>query len=121
MTDNEHDVNPTSDETTVETPVESPPVAQPADEAPTARGWRAQWCESRLGLAGAGVALALVFGVSGFAIGHATAGDDDRGWPGPGHHRFGEMRGDGPPPMWAPERPRQQGPQQPEPSGQPES
>ena len=114
MTDNEYDeVTPTSDETAAETTVESPAETQSADVARTARSWGARWRESRLGLIGASVALALVFGFGGFAIGHATAGDD-RGWPGP-HPRFGEMRGDGPPPpMWRPERPRQQEPQQPE-------
>ena len=82
------------DEATQHQPVAPPPpaataessVAEPAAESAepvSKRGWTSR-VRSRGGLIGAAVALVLVSGLGGFAIGHATAGPD----------RFGMVRGE---------------------------
>jgi hypothetical protein len=71
-------------------------AASPAEAAPTSPG-RGAWLRGRAGVIGAGLALALVAGFSGFALAHVTDDrDGDRGDRGTFHgERHGRHGGDG--------------------------
>lgn len=71
----------------------TPEPARPGAETPAGRR---DWMRSRAALTGAGVGLAAVIGLGGFAIGHATADGDGGHRKGPGfHHLDGGRDGNG--------------------------
>ena len=87
----------------------APSVEEPSDPSEPAakRGWTSRM-RSRGGLVGAALALVLVSGLGGFAIGNATAGPDRFGMVGGDFHGGpgggfpggdGDRDGDGPPGM----------------------
>jgi hypothetical protein len=70
-----------------------------AESTPSATekpGGRRDWMRSRGAITGAGVGLAAIIGLGGFAIGHATADGDGGHREGQGFHRFeGDRGGEG--------------------------
>lgn len=66
------------------------PAQQPVSTGTTERS---AWMRSRGAVVGAGVGLATVVGLGGFALGHVTADGDGDHRHGPGFHRFDDDRG----------------------------